>query len=211
MQIKNKEIIIIGYSGHALVVADILMQLGYSIKGYMEKVEVANNLLKLPYFGFEQNPKDLSKIYGTLVFPAIGDNLIRSKVFSLLKQKGFEIPKAVSQKADVSDTSNIDEGTLVCSGACINPFATIGKGVIINTGAIVEHQCIIDDFVHIAPGAVLTGNVKVGEGSFIGANATIKQGIIIGENVIIGAGAVVINNIPDNTVFIGNPAKKLIK
>jgi acetyltransferase-like isoleucine patch superfamily enzyme len=45
---------------------------------------------------------------------------------------------------------------------------------------------------------------------FIGAGAIIIQGITIGENSIIGAGSVVIKNIPENSTYVGNPAK-LIK
>lgn len=207
----KKDIVLIGYSGHSFVVAEVLEQLGYTIKGYFDKEPVTRNLLNIPYLGFEGNFEDLKKIKEFLVFPSIGDNGIRKKVYHLLRENGLIIPTAVSPRANVSGYCIIDEGVLVCQGACINPFARIGKGVIINTGAIVEHECEIDSFVHIAPGAVLAGNVKVGEGSFVGANAVIKQGVTIGKNTIIGAGAVVLNNVDDNQVLVGNPAKKLIK
>lgn len=61
----------------------------------------------------------------------------------------------------------------------------------------------------IAPGAVLAGNVMVGENSFIGANSVVKQGVTIGNGVTVGAESVVIKNIPDNEIWVGNPAKKL--
>lgn len=41
----------------------------------------------------------------------------------------------------------------------------------------------------------------------IGANATILAGLVIGENSMIGSGAVVTKNIPDNEIWIGNPAR----
>jgi len=47
----------------------------------------------------------------------------------------------------------------------------------------------------------------IGRYSWIGAGAIVIQGIKIGENVTIGAGSVVINDIPDNTIVVGNPAK----
>lgn len=206
---KKEQIIIIGYSGHALVVAEVLIQRGYSIYGYMDRSEVLRNPLNIPYLGFEANEDDLSRINNVSCFPAIGDNRIRRKVFELLLSNNIEQPQAISPKANISNFSSIGLGTLVCQGACINPFTNIGNAVIINTGAIVEHECSIEDYSHIAPGAVLAGNVTVGENSFIGANAVIKQGISIGKNVMIGAGAVVLNNIPDNSVYAGNPAKRL--
>jgi len=206
---NRNQIVLIGYSGHALVAAEVLMQLGYTIYGYMDKSKLLNNPLSIPYLGFEGNEEDLKKLKGTPVFPSIGDNAIRRKVFELLASNNFEQPNAISPKANISSFCSIGIGTLVCQGACINPFAKIGKAVIINTGAIIEHECSIGDYSHIAPGAVLAGNVAVGKNSFVGANAVIKQGITIGENVVVGAGAVVLKNIPDNSVYAGNPAKSI--
>ena len=47
----------------------------------------------------------------------------------------------------------------------------------------------------------------VGKGAKIGANATILPGIRIGENALVGAGSVVVEDVPDNTVVVGNPAR----
>lgn len=211
LELETNNVVLIGYSSHALVVAETLMQANFNIVGYFDKNEVKENLLGIPYMGSEHNIVDLDRIRGMLVFPAIGDNLQRAKVILLMKDKGFNMPIAVSPKAHVSQYSTIKEGSLICQGACINPFAIIGRGVIINTASIVEHECNLEDFSHIAPGAVLTGNVKVGKGSFIGANSVIHQGVKIGANVIIGAGSVVLKNVPDNTIMVGNPAKNISK
>ena len=208
---NRKKIVLIGYSGHALVAAEVLLQLGYSIYGYMDKSKLLNNPLSIPYLGFEGNKDDLLKIKDIPTFPAIGDNTIRRKVFKLLTSNNIEQPNAISPKANLSSICSIGIATLICQGASINPFAKIGKAVIVNTGAIIEHECIIGDFSHIAPGAVLTGNVKIGEGSFIGANSVIKQGVCIGKNSTIGAGSVVLSDIEDNQVWVGNPAKRLVK
>lgn len=209
MRTMLNKVVLIGYSGHALVVADTLKQAGFAIVGYMDKVKSNRNFLTIPYLGNEVNPSDLEKIRNTLVFPAIGDNAIREKVIEFMQKEGFVIPIAVSPKANISKNVTIMNGTLICQGACVNPFASIGKGSIINTGSIIEHECQIGDYVHIAPGAVLLGDVQVGKNSFIGANSSIKQGVIIGKNVIVGAGSVVLNNIPDGSIVVGNPSKKI--
>lgn len=209
MDTLHKGIVLVGYSGHSFVVADILTQLGYRIEGYLDKEPAQNNPFSIPYLGFEGNDADLRKIAGLLVFPSIGDNKIREKVFEQLISLGFSIPNAISPRANVSSYSKVEEGALVCQGACINAFAKMGRGAIVNTGAIVEHECNVGSFAHIAPGAVLAGSVRIGEGSFVGANSTIKQGVEIGRNVIIGAGSVVINNIADSGIYAGNPARKI--
>lgn len=52
--------------------------------------------------------------------------------------------------------------------------------------------------------------VTIGDNVFIGWGATILPGAIIGENTIIGAGAVVSGFIEPDSVYTGNPAKKLM-
>jgi acetyltransferase-like isoleucine patch superfamily enzyme len=46
--------------------------------------------------------------------------------------------------------------------------------------------------------------------AWLGANVIVLKGVTIGEGAIVGAGSVVTCNVPDNTIFAGNPAK-LIK
>ncbi len=100
-------------------------------------------------------------------------------------------------------------GAQVLAGVVVNAGATIGDNVILNTGSIVEHDCRIGDHVHIATGARLSGDVKVGRGAHIGAGATIRQGITIGAQAIVGAGAVVVDDVEDNAVVVGVPARKI--
>jgi maltose O-acetyltransferase len=49
-------------------------------------------------------------------------------------------------------------------------------------------------------------NINIGDRVFIGAGSIILPGVNIGNNVIVGAGSVVNRDIPDNSVFAGNPA-----
>lgn len=208
---EYKSVVLIGYSGHTLVAAEALMLNGYKIKGYLEKNESTSNLLGIEYLGFEQESITIQKIKGSKLFPSIGDNYIREKLINFFSNIGFDFINAIHPNANISEFCEIGNATLVSKGCNINPFAKVGNGVILNTGSIIEHECIISDYAHIAPGAVLAGNVKVGRGSFIGSNSVIKQGVNIGNNVIIGAGSVVLNDVEDNLIVVGNPAKSIKK
>lgn len=55
-----------------------------------------------------------------------------------------------------------------------------------------------------------TGDVIVGDNSWIGVNVLINPGVKIGKNCVIGANSVVTDDVPDNTIYGGVPAK-LIK
>lgn len=49
----------------------------------------------------------------------------------------------------------------------------------------------------------------IGNNVFIGMNSVILMGANIGNNVIIGAGSIVTGTIESNSVYAGNPAKKI--
>ena len=51
------------------------------------------------------------------------------------------------------------------------------------------------------------GCIEIMDNVFIGSGTQILNNVRIGSNVIIGAGSVVTKDIPDNTVYSGNPAK----
>jgi maltose O-acetyltransferase len=81
--------------------------------------------------------------------------------------------------------------------------------VTIGDDSILSHNVTV--LCHDASSARHTGHHKVGKvtvgcGTFIGAGAVILPGVSIGNNVIVGAGSVVTNDIPDNSVAVGNPA-----
>ena len=41
----------------------------------------------------------------------------------------------------------------------------------------------------------------------VGANAVVIEGVHIGKNAVVAAGAVVIEDVPDNAVVAGSPAR----
>jgi sugar O-acyltransferase (sialic acid O-acetyltransferase NeuD family) len=205
--VLDKKSIIIGYSGHALVVAETAIDNEINLIGYAEKNPVSNNPFQLDYLGFENEENFIGWKKEASFVLGIGDNNIRQKVAHLIESKGKSIETVIHNSASISKAVTIGFGTFVNRNVAINAFAKIGKHVILNTACIIEHECIIADAVHIAPGAVLAGNVTVGERTFIGANVVIKQGITIGKDVIIGAGSVIINDIPDGKKVVGNPSR----
>ena len=202
---KNKKIVIIGYSGHSFGCIEVATKQGFSIVGYHDVLEKVSNPYNLNYLGHEDTIDYRSK-----PFIAIGDNSIRRKIYEKLRSDNIFLNTIlIHSNTIISKSSLIEKQTFISAGVIINPQVKIGVGCIINTGAIIEHDCSIGQFTHIAPGAVLAGNVSIGSGCLIGANAVIKQGVNIGDNVIIGAGAVVLKDVNSNMTFAGNPAKQI--
>ena len=205
----NKKIFIIGYSGHAYVILDSILEQGLAVGGYFAMDYNVDDPYSLEFFGNERADDVSGILNGHWVFPCIGDNAIREKVINFIKSKSFNQVSVFDKTALISSKASFGLSTYIGKNTVINSLAKIGEGVIINTGAIIEHECVIGDFSHIAPNATLAGNVTIGKKVFFGAGAVTKQGISIGDNSIIGAGSVVISDIPTNEVWVGNPARKI--
>lgn len=68
---------------------------------------------------------------------------------------------------------------------------------------------------HIGAGAVLAGVIEpasatpviVEDGVLVGANAVVIEGVHVGKNAVVAAGAVVIEDVPENAVVAGCPAR----
>jgi acetyltransferase EpsM len=207
--VLDKDLILIGYSGHAFVIAEVAIENGISFIGYSDTKPALLNPFKLEYLGFEKDQdfigwkKDYSFILG------IGDNYLREKIAKIITNKNKKIKTIIHSSASISGSSVIGSGTFINRNVTVNALSVVGKNVILNTGCIVEHECVLEDAVHIGPGAVLAGNVHIGKRSFVGANAVIIQGVVIGKDVIIGAGSVVIKDVQDGMKIVGNPSREI--
>jgi len=208
-----KRVVGLGAGGHAKVVIEILQLMGgYELVGLLDpKKELWNTeVLGVPVLGGDDL---LPKLYKEGVRHAfiglgtVGDTRPRRELYEKACSYGFQIVRAIHPQATVSSSAVIGDGPTIMASALINAAAKLGDNVIVNTGAIIEHDCVIGDHVHIATGARLASVVHVGNGSHIGLGASIRQCICIGRNAIVGAGAVVVEDVPDDVVVAGVPAR----
>ena len=194
-----KKIVILGASGHAHVIADIVKAEGNQVVAFLD-----DNLNQSDCAG---RISDYSKYPDCEFVIGIGDTRNREIISSL----NLKWHTAIHPSAVISDSAFIGEGTVVMPNAVINARSIIGRHCIINTGAIVEHDNNIGDFSHISVGAKLGGTGVVGKMCWIGIGSIIKNNLNICDNTLIGAGAVVIRNIESKGSYIGIPAKMLKK
>ncbi len=206
-----KKIVLIAGGVQSKVIIDIIKSsTNYEIVGITDPNPKLDNVLGIPILG---DDKVLYELYESEVknaficIGALGNSHFRNNIYTKLKDIGYNLPVLIHNSASVSPYATIGEGTCVMPGAVINAGANLGSNCIINTNSVVEHDCIIGDNVQISPSAALAGGVKIGNNSFIGIGSSVIQEIEIGSNVIVGAGAVVIDNVPDNVVAVGVPAK----
>lgn len=141
----------------------------------------------------------LKKIYKKLV---LGNNYSSDTKIAFLRKKGIQIGEG-SFLYDPSNTI-ID----IQNPKCLK----IGNKVHITSGVkILTHDyswSVIADLYGECVGGVAP--VIIGNNVFIGVNTVILKGTEIGDNTIIGAGSVVSGVLEKNSVYAGNPARRLM-
>ena len=135
---------------------------------------------------------------------------------SMIKRLIYEIKCKI--RGEISTRKYIKRGLKVgknfsrqsnCSIDYLFPWLiSIGDNVTLAPGVcILAHDASTKHYL----GYSKVGNVTIRNNVFIGANTTVLPNVNIGNNVIIGANSLVSNDIPDNYVVAGNPAKIICK
>ena len=157
----------------------------------------------------------LSSLYATATHFVVcigGEHgFARYKISEKLKENGLAPIDLISSHGLLDKLDSCGDGIQVMPGAIAHKFTSIGSQCILNTNSTVDHECRLGNGVHIMGGASIAGQVEIGNFSTIGTNATVLPGLTLGNNVFVGAGAVVTENIKDNLVVAGVPAKTIKK
>jgi acetyltransferase EpsM len=207
----NPPLLIWGAAGHARVVADIIrLRAEYNIVGFLDNINPerrGTTFCGAPILGSVEELDHLKQQGIEHIILGFGNCTARLQLAEVVRSKGFRLVNAIHPQAIVASDVSIGAGSVIAAGAVVNPATQIGEHVIINTGACVDHDGVIADGCHISPGVRLGGHVTIDRASWIGIGATVIDHLQIGANTLIGAGSVVVNDIPDNVVAYGVPAR----
>ncbi len=141
------------------------------------------------------------------------ENDRRNSAVPLLDLKGIQA--RIEPGAIIREKVEIGEGAIIMMGAILNIGAVVGRGTMIDMGAVLGGRATVGDHCHIGAGAVLAGVVEpasatpvvVEDDVLIGANAVVIEGVRIGRGAVVAAGSVVIEDVPENAVVAGSPAR----
>ena len=127
------------------------------------------------------------------------------KFIEYLRKKGASIGENVRFFSPSNTLVDISAPWLVSIGNNVN----ITHGVIIITH---DYSWSVIKQLPQCAGRITGAQeaVTIGNNVFIGMNAIITRGVNVGDNVIIGAGSVVTKDCESNSVYAGNPAKKIM-
>jgi sugar O-acyltransferase (sialic acid O-acetyltransferase NeuD family) len=115
----------------------------------------------------------------------------------------------VHPSAYVSPLAVIGPGTFVGARSVVAPGAELDEHVFVNRGATIGHDTSVGAFSRIQPGSNIGGLSRIGRGVTIGIGATLIERLVVGDNAVIGAGSTVLDDVPENVVVVGAPARFL--
>ncbi|TDU42893.1 acetyltransferase EpsM [Gelidibacter sediminis] len=213
-----KKLVILGGRGIGMIAASVAQDLGYyEILGFLNDfVPVGDTVGVYKKHKVIGTSKDVDKylkdedVYFFIgyigmknekeVFEKISNLNIPRERFATLIHPSAIIPKGYCK---------IGNGVLISPLAQLSPDTTIEDNCILLPNSFLGHDSTMKRFSHITANSVVGGNVVLGRGAHVGTNATIRENINIGDFAIIGSGAVVLNDVPENSIYVGNPARML--
>lgn len=125
----------------------------------------------------------------------------------------------------IRENNEIGDNVSVGTHSVIEHHVRVGDNVRIHSQAFIPEFSLLEKGCWIGPNVVFTNayhplcpKVKeclkgpvIEKGAKIGANVTLLPDIRIRKNALVGAGSVVVDDVPANSVVVGNPAKMIKK
>lgn len=115
----------------------------------------------------------------------------------------------IHPSVNVSDTSVVGKGCVICAGSNISVNTTIGNQCLLNISVTLGHDCTVGNYVSIMSGSCICGHVMIKDGAYLATNCTLVPKMKVGEQAKVGAGSVVLRNVKDQTTVMGVPARVL--
>jgi tetrahydrodipicolinate N-acetyltransferase len=147
----------------------------------------------------------------------IVENDRRNSAIPLLDTK--HIQARIEPGAIIRDQVSIGKNAVIMMGASINIGSVIGEGTMIDMNVVVGGRGTIGKNCHIGAGTVIAGVIEppsakpviIEDDVVVGANAVILEGVRVGKGSVVAAGAIVIDDVPENVVVAGTPARIIKK
>jgi len=143
---------------------------------------------------------------------AIGSpKTVKTIVERLQANPHLEFPNLISPEFSISDPDNyiIGMGNIIQRNCTISCNVTIGDFNIFNTGIGLGHDAKVGNYNSFMPGVKISGEVTIGDANFFGVGSIVLQQLSVGDGIRLGAGSVLMRKAKDNTLYMGNPARKV--
>jgi sugar O-acyltransferase (sialic acid O-acetyltransferase NeuD family) len=181
---------------------------GYEVVAFIDDTAqlIGTQVFGLPVWSGQQLESLTSLRVGALA-SHIAVREFRLKMRNRAVAAGLTMLNVIHPRAYLSPSVQLGVGNVIKAGAILETEVRLGDCCIIDNGVVVPHHNVIRDACHLAPGVAMGGGCSLGERTLVGVGSRISSRIQIGRNVIVRPGSVVVNDVPDDVVVGGDPAK----
>lgn len=206
----HKSVVILGASGFAREIADVLRDIGedggVGILGFAD-IDGSNKGEMLNGIEILGTLADVPATEGIVAFPGAGEIGPRKRQVQEMFDRGLGTLTIVHPSVIMSPFVTLGEGTIVTAGCILTNNITVGDWVILNLGVTVGHDVAIGDHCVLSPGVHVSGWVTLEDECYIGTGAILLPRVTVHEGAVVGAGAVVTRDVEAGAVVVGIPAR----
>lgn len=210
-----KKVYIIGTGGFAAELTEYILDNNryedeISILGYFDLNDENHKLynFEAPFLGKE---KEYNFPKNSILYLAIGDNIIRKNVIDYFKDKHVMFDNFVHHSCLLASSSILGKGNILCPHVIIGPKTILGDHNLLNYKTAIPHDCKIGTENVFSPNINITGYTTIGNNNFFGISCNTLPNINIGNNNKIQAGITVGKSITNNNiVFAMNKIKTMV-
>ncbi len=216
----NEKVIIIGGEGNGSVIADAITDAGKRgssdarIYGFLnDRMNKGEQIAGYPVLGTLSDLQFFLKEGCRLVFTIyrIDGQKERLELFRSLKIPRESLFTFIHPLAYVAPTVRIGRGSIIMPQVSVSADAVIGDCCLLMVNVSVGHNSVVASHCHLAAQSCLSSHVQLEEGVHIGLNATVREHLILKRYSALGMGSVLLNNIDEQEIWVGNPARFLRK
>ena len=202
-------VVILGCTGVGFKALGIFQRNGHEVYGFLgEKPE-----------GFFSSSQDGWEVLGALSeanvakWMALDSRIVFFEAIDFHKGEpyrsllGDRLINAVDIRAVISGSLPLIRGILVDTGAYLGQGVSLCSGVVIGAYACLDAGVFVGEGVQIGAMSVIGQQVSIGSHTLVGPQAYIAPKLRIGKRAYIAPGAVVLEEVPDEGIMVGNPAR----
>lgn len=150
-------------------------------------------------------PRDLSVVI------AIANPKTLRKLVDLIENPHVDFPNIIAPNVLFFDRESVTmgRGNVLTFGCRLSCNVSLGNFNLLNGCVSFGHDVTVDNYNVMMPETRLSGEVKVGEMNLFGSRSFVVQQVKIGSRTTIAAGSFVLRKTKDDSLYMGNPAKKM--
>lgn len=132
-------------------------------------------------------------------------------ICSRIDNQHIIFPNIIAPDFKISDLNSfkIGKGNIISTQCAITTNISIGNFNLLNGSIAFGHDVCVGDYNVFMPGTRISGGVSIGNNCMFGAGCFVKQELIIPDGFTLGPLSPLLTQPKANSLYIGNPAKRM--